>query len=72
MLNRKSKGKREKPTIISSDNPVKNMILAADLSTNMHMGPGWTLEPEETKSVSDSMLDNGSPDPEAWYRLNPS
>jgi hypothetical protein len=72
MLDRKSKRKREKPTIISSNNPIKNMNLAADLSTNMQMGPGWTLEPEETESVSDSMLDNRSPDPEAWYKLNPS
>lgn len=68
MLNRKPKNKREKPAIISSNNPVKNVILAADLSTNLHMGPGWNLEPEESESVSDSMSENGSPDSEAWYK----
>jgi hypothetical protein len=68
MINRKPKGKREKPVTLSSHNPVNNMSLAADSSTNMHMAPGWNLEPEESESVSDSMLDNGSPDSEAWYK----
>jgi hypothetical protein len=68
MLNRKPKNKREKPVTFSSHNPVGNVNLAADFSTNMSMGPGWNLEPEESESVSDSMSENVNSDSEAWYK----
>ncbi|RPI73625.1 MAG: hypothetical protein EHM45_20525 [Desulfobacteraceae bacterium] len=68
MINRKPKNKREKAATLSPSGSGKSMNLATDYSTNMHMAPGWNLEPEESENVSDSMLDNGNPDSEAWYK----